>query len=170
VLVLLAVLRRDAALVAAERLLVVGFAVLRLADFVLVPRVERTDPLVFFRDAAAFNCFPLSGVWPRPSSRTPRNSPGPPSSAKHSSRAGYGRSNSFCPSDPGFWTSPAICLKSFLRMSLWANRRQCARRKVCACVPYPSGGTAPGSRVLAPNREGFTKLSCFRTPDGRISR
>jgi hypothetical protein len=44
----------------------------------LLPRVERTDPCVFFRDAAAFNCFPLFGLWPRRSSRTPRNSPGPP--------------------------------------------------------------------------------------------
>jgi hypothetical protein len=47
-----------------------------LAAFLRV--VGRTAPVVFFRDAAAFNCFPLFGLWPRPSSRTPRNFPGPP--------------------------------------------------------------------------------------------
>jgi len=47
-----------------------------LAAFLRV--VERTAPVVFLRDAAAFNCFPLFGLWPRPSSRTPRNFPGPP--------------------------------------------------------------------------------------------
>jgi hypothetical protein len=58
----------------AERL-----AALRVLGFAVVLRaVERTEPLVFFRDAAAFNCFPLFGLWPRPSSRTPRNFPGPP--------------------------------------------------------------------------------------------
>ncbi len=35
--------------------------------------VERTEPFVFLRDPAAFNCFPLFGLWPRPSSRTPRS-------------------------------------------------------------------------------------------------
>ena len=47
-----------------------------LAAFLRV--VERTAPVVFLRDAAAFNCFPLFGLWSRPSSRTPRSYPGPP--------------------------------------------------------------------------------------------
>jgi hypothetical protein len=45
-----------------------------LAAFLRV--VERTAPVVFLRDAAAFNCFPLFGLWSRPSSRTPRRLPG----------------------------------------------------------------------------------------------
>jgi hypothetical protein len=57
----------------------VRLAALRAFGFAAVLRVlERTEPLVFFRDAAAFNYFPLFGLWPRPSSRTPRNFPGPP--------------------------------------------------------------------------------------------
>jgi len=28
--------------------------------------VERTAPVVLLRDVAAFNCFPLFGLWPRP--------------------------------------------------------------------------------------------------------
>ena len=66
-------------LVAVRFLLVERLAALRPFGFAAVLRaVERTEPLVFFRDAAAFNCFPLFGLWPRPSSRTPRNFPGPP--------------------------------------------------------------------------------------------
>jgi hypothetical protein len=66
-------------LVAVRFLLVERLAALRPFGFAAVLRAEeRTEPLVFFRDTAAFNCFPLFGLWPRPSSRTPRNSPGPP--------------------------------------------------------------------------------------------
>jgi hypothetical protein len=63
-LVRLVAARRAVVPLAAGRLFaLVRFAVLRLADLVLVRRVvERTDPLVFLRDVAAFNCFPLSGV------------------------------------------------------------------------------------------------------------
>ncbi len=39
--------------------------------------VERTEPFVFLRDPAAFNCFPLFGLWPRTSSRTLRSIPDP---------------------------------------------------------------------------------------------
>jgi hypothetical protein len=57
----------------------VRLAALRAFGFAAVLRaLERTEPLDFLRDAAAFNCFPLFGLWPRPSSRTPRNFPGPP--------------------------------------------------------------------------------------------
>jgi len=53
---------------------------LRLFVFVPEPRlVERTDPVLLFRDAAAFKLLPLVlECWPRPSSRTPRIFPGPP--------------------------------------------------------------------------------------------
>ena len=55
----------------------------RTAAFVAFLRVvERTAPVVFLLDTAAFNCFPLFGLWPRPSSRTPRNFPGPPYSKR----------------------------------------------------------------------------------------
>ena len=75
---------------------VVRFAVLRLADAVLVGRVvERTDPFVFFRDAAAFNCFPLFGVLIPALEQDAQDFPDPPYSVKHSSRGAYGRSNSF---------------------------------------------------------------------------
>jgi hypothetical protein len=39
--------------------------------------VERTEPFVFLREPAAFNCFPLFGLWPRTSSRTLRSIPDP---------------------------------------------------------------------------------------------
>jgi hypothetical protein len=39
--------------------------------------LARTLPFVFFRDDAAFNCFPLFGLWPRRRAERPRNSPGP---------------------------------------------------------------------------------------------
>jgi hypothetical protein len=40
------------------------FEALRVDDRAAVlRRVERSDPFVFFRDAAAFNCFPLIGLW-----------------------------------------------------------------------------------------------------------
>lgn len=40
--------------------------------------VERTEPFVFLRDPAAFNCFPfMFGLWPRTSSRRLRSIPGP---------------------------------------------------------------------------------------------
>jgi hypothetical protein len=59
--------------------LVERFEALRDDDRAAVARrVERTEPFVFFRDAAAFNCFPLFGLWSRRLSRTPRKSPGPP--------------------------------------------------------------------------------------------
>ena len=46
---------------------------LRRFGFAARRDVERTEPFVFLRDPAAFNCFPLFGLWPRPSSRTPRS-------------------------------------------------------------------------------------------------
>jgi hypothetical protein len=63
----------------AVRFAFASFTLPRPADLAVVLRLgERTAPVVFLRDAAAFNCFPLFGLWPRPSSRTPRNVPGPP--------------------------------------------------------------------------------------------
>jgi hypothetical protein len=62
----------------AARFATVRVPVARTAFLAALLRVVvRTAPFVFLRDAAAFNCFPLFGLWPRPSSRTPRNLPGP---------------------------------------------------------------------------------------------
>jgi len=45
----------------------IDFAVDFALDFVTTDfrEVERALPLTFRRDAAAFNCFPLLGLWPR---------------------------------------------------------------------------------------------------------
>ena len=83
------------------RLLAGRLAVLRLVDFVLERRVvERTDPLLFFRDAAAFNCYPLCWIVAPALEQDAQELPGSAFTAEHSSRAGYGRSNSFYPPDP----------------------------------------------------------------------
>jgi hypothetical protein len=96
----LAVLRR-AVVPLVVRLLAGRLAVLRLVDFAPARRVvERTDPLLFFRDAAAFNCYPLCWIVAPALEQDAQEPPGSAFTAKQSSRAGYGRSNSFYPPDP----------------------------------------------------------------------
>jgi len=96
----LAVFRRAVAALVV-RLLVGRLAVLRLVDFVAARRVvERTDPLLFFRDAAAFNYYPLCWIVAPALEQDAQKLPGSAFTAKHSSRAGYGRSNSFYRADP----------------------------------------------------------------------
>jgi hypothetical protein len=96
----LAVLRRAVAPLAVP-LLAGRLAVLRLVDFEPGRRVvERTDPLLFFRDAAAFNCYPLCWIVAPALEQDAQEPPGSAFTAKHSSRASYGRSNSFYLADP----------------------------------------------------------------------
>ncbi len=52
-------------------------ALLRFGVAAAFRDVERTEPFVFLREPAAFNCFPLFGLWPQTSSRTLRSIPGP---------------------------------------------------------------------------------------------
>ena len=66
-------------LLAAVRFLPVGrrLDALRRFGFAAARRdVERTEPFVFLRDPAAFNCFPLFGLWPWPSSKDAQELPG----------------------------------------------------------------------------------------------
>jgi hypothetical protein len=97
-------------LLAAVRFLLaaVRFAAARDAGFAAVLRVvERTEPFVFLRDAAAFNCFPLFGLWPRPRAGRPGTSRVRLTS-NHSSRRACEGSNFFSFADPESWTHPSF--------------------------------------------------------------
>jgi hypothetical protein len=83
----------------------VRFATARTVFLAALFRVfVRTAPVVFLRDAAAFNCFPLSGFVAPALEQDAQEPPGSVSHPDDSSRGVDGESNIFYLPDPELWT------------------------------------------------------------------
>jgi len=79
-------------------------ALLRFGFAAAFRDVERTEPFVFLREPAAFNCFPLFGLLPRISSRTLRSVPDP-LLYQEILAEGVTGIQLFFKTDPEFWTA-----------------------------------------------------------------
>ena len=113
-------------------------ALLRFGVAAAFRDVERTEPFVFLREPAAFNCFPLFGLWPQTSSRTLRSIPGPLLYQRILAEGVTGI-QLFFETDPEFWTGSSNQPKWILHRVLAKTESLDAKRTFFAPVRLGNG-------------------------------